>query len=42
VNNSKEKGKTGLFQSNFVPELNTKNLGNSPRFLSITYTTMSA
>jgi hypothetical protein len=26
----------------FVPELNTKNLGNSTSFLTITYTTLSA
>jgi hypothetical protein len=30
-----------LFQKDFVPELNTKNLGNSPRFLTITHTTLS-
>jgi hypothetical protein len=26
----------------FVPELNTKNMGNSPSFLTITHTTLSA
>jgi hypothetical protein len=31
-----------LFLKDFVPELNTKNLGNSPSFLTITYTTLSA
>jgi hypothetical protein len=31
-----------LFLKDFVPELNTKNLGNSLRFLTITYMTVSA
>jgi hypothetical protein len=31
-----------LFPKGFVPELNTKNLGNSTRFLTITHTTLSA
>ncbi len=31
-----------LFQKDFVAELNTKNLGNSPIFLTITHTTPSA
>jgi hypothetical protein len=31
-----------LFPREFVPELNNKNLGNSPRFPAITYTTLSA
>jgi hypothetical protein len=32
----------GLFQSDFVPEMNTKNLRNSPNFLTVTHTTRSA
>jgi hypothetical protein len=31
-----------LFPKEFVPELNTKNLGNSTSFLTITHTTLSA
>jgi hypothetical protein len=31
-----------LFLKDFVPELNTKNLGNSLSFLTITHTTLSA
>jgi hypothetical protein len=31
-----------LFPEEFVPELNTKNLGNSTIFLTITHTTLSA
>jgi hypothetical protein len=31
-----------LFRKEFVPELNTKNLGNSTSFLTITHTTLSA
>jgi hypothetical protein len=31
-----------LFPKGFVPELNTKNLGNSTSFLTITHTTLSA
>jgi hypothetical protein len=31
-----------LFPEEFVPELNTKNLGNSTRFLAITHMTLSA
>jgi hypothetical protein len=31
-----------MFPMEFVPELNTKNLTNSPRFLTITHTTLSA
>jgi hypothetical protein len=31
-----------LFLKDFVLELNTKNMGNSPRFLTITHTTLSA
>jgi hypothetical protein len=31
-----------LFPKEFVPELNTKNLGNSTIFLTITHTTLSA
>jgi hypothetical protein len=30
-----------LFGYNSVPELNTKNIGNSPRFLSVTHTIIS-
>jgi hypothetical protein len=30
-----------LFLNDFVPELNTKNLGNSTRFLTITHMTLS-
>jgi hypothetical protein len=30
-----------LFPKKFVPELNTKNLGNSTSFLTITHTTLS-
>jgi hypothetical protein len=35
MNSSKETVKTGLLDHNSVPELNTENMGNSPRFLSI-------
>jgi hypothetical protein len=42
VNNSKEKAKMGLFGYDFVPELNTKNMGNSLKFVSITHMTLSA
>jgi hypothetical protein len=31
-----------LFPEEFVPKLNTKNLGNSTSFLTITYMTLSA
>jgi hypothetical protein len=31
-----------MFPREFVPELNTNNLGNSPRFLTNTHTTLSA
>jgi hypothetical protein len=31
-----------LFPKDSIPEVNTKNLGNSPSFLTITYTTLSA
>jgi hypothetical protein len=31
-----------LFPKKFVPELNTKNLGNSTSFLTISYATLSA
>jgi hypothetical protein len=33
---------TDLFPREFVPELSTKNLGNSPSFLTITHITLSA
>jgi hypothetical protein len=36
-----KKQKTDLFPREFVPELNTKNLENSPSFLTITHTTLS-
>jgi hypothetical protein len=42
ANSSKEKVKMGLFSYNSIPELNTKNMGNSPSFLSITHTILSA
>jgi hypothetical protein len=42
VNSSKEKAKTGLFAYDSIPELNTKNMGNSPIFLSVTHMTLSA
>jgi hypothetical protein len=41
VNSSKETVKTGLFGYNSVRELNTKNMGNSPSFLSVTHTILS-
>jgi hypothetical protein len=41
VNNSKQKAKIELFSKEFVLELNTKNLGNSTSFLTITHTTLS-
>jgi hypothetical protein len=34
--------KTGLFSYISVPELNTKNMSNSPSFLSVTYKILSA
>jgi hypothetical protein len=39
---SKEKEKMGLFQSDLVLEMNTKNLDNSSSFLPITHMTLSA
>jgi hypothetical protein len=42
VNSSKETVKTGLFGYNSVRELNTKNMGNSPRFLSVTHMILSS
>jgi hypothetical protein len=42
VNSSKKKVKTELFLMDSVLELNTKNLGSSPSFLTITHTTWSA
>jgi hypothetical protein len=42
ANNRKEKVKMGWFSNDSVPELNPKNLGNSPTFLSVTHTTLSA
>jgi hypothetical protein len=41
VNSSKYKAKTELLPKDFVLELNTKNLGNSTSFLTITHTTLS-
>jgi hypothetical protein len=41
-NCSKEKVKMKLFPTDSVLDLNTKNLGNSPSFLTITHTTPSA
>jgi hypothetical protein len=41
ANSSKAKEKTELFQKDSVPELNTKNLGNSPSFLNITHSIRS-
>jgi hypothetical protein len=38
---SKEKSILGLFGLDYSPELNTKNLDISPRFLSITYSALS-
>jgi hypothetical protein len=38
----RKKAKTGLFQSDSVPELNTKDLGNSPIFLPISHMNLSA
>jgi hypothetical protein len=32
----------GLFGYNSVPEMNNKNMGNSPIFLSVTYMILSA
>jgi hypothetical protein len=37
----RKKAKAGLFGYDSVPELNTKNMGNSPRFLSVTHTILS-
>jgi hypothetical protein len=34
--------KMGLFGYDSVPEMNWKNMGNSPRFLSVTHTTLPA
>jgi hypothetical protein len=42
ANNSKEKAKLGLFGLDSVLELNTKNLGNSSTFLSVTHMTLYA
>jgi hypothetical protein len=42
ANNSKKKAKTELLPKDFVPELNTENLGNSTSFLTITHMTLSA
>jgi hypothetical protein len=41
VNSYKEKVKTELFPVDSILELNTKNLGNSPCFLTITHMTLS-
>jgi hypothetical protein len=42
MNSSKEIVKTELFGHNSVPVLNSKNMGNSPSFLSVTHTILSA
>jgi hypothetical protein len=42
MNSSKETVKTELFGYNSVQELNTKNMGNSPSFLSVTHMILSA
>jgi hypothetical protein len=42
ANSSKETVKTRLFCFNSVPEMNTKNMDNSPSFLSVTHTILSA
>jgi hypothetical protein len=42
VNSNEEKAEMELFPNDSIPELNTKNLGNSPSFLTITYVTLSA
>jgi hypothetical protein len=42
ANSSKLKAKMELFSKEFVPELNTKILGNSSSFLTITHMTLSA
>jgi hypothetical protein len=42
ANSSKEKAKMELFPKDSVPELTTKNLGNSPSFLTNTDMTLSA
>jgi hypothetical protein len=41
ANNSKYKVKMELFLKDFILELNTKTLGNSPIFLTVTHTTLS-
>jgi hypothetical protein len=41
VNSSMYKAKMELFPKDFVLELNTKNMSNSPSFLTITHTTLS-
>jgi hypothetical protein len=42
ANMSNTKAKTELFPMDSVLELNTKNLGNSPSFLTITHMTLFA
>jgi hypothetical protein len=42
VNSSKETVKTELFGYKSVQESNTKNMGDSPSFLSVTHTIISA
>jgi hypothetical protein len=41
ANRSKENAKIELFSYDSVPELNTKNMENSPSFLSIAHMTLS-
>jgi hypothetical protein len=40
ANSNKEKAKTELFPNDSVLELNTTKVGNSPRILTITHTTL--
>jgi hypothetical protein len=42
VNSNKEKAETGLFPKDSILELNTKKLGSSPSFLTITHMILSA
>jgi hypothetical protein len=42
ANRGKETAKTGPFGYNSVLDLNTKNMDNSPSFLSVTHTILSA
>jgi hypothetical protein len=42
VNSNMGKAEMELFPKDSILELNTKNLGNSPSFLTFTHTTLSA